>query len=225
MNHNAYLFSTADSQFKFLRRFEDMYRNCEDPHGQSHELQRVDYQIVLGVLNRTMAGFPPQTARRSILDVGCGLGYFTAQLKHSFPESDVSGCDISQTAVEKAAAIAPQCEFFTLDLKDLTSAAERRYDVLVAMHVLCYFTDEEIHRVVGNLGALLNPGGYVIVGHHLPPKMSFGRFIQSLDDARSLFGASGFGIRVGIDLQNEIDMTYANDPVGRNLYFLAQKAR
>jgi 2-polyprenyl-3-methyl-5-hydroxy-6-metoxy-1,4-benzoquinol methylase len=225
MSHNEYLFSTKDSQFRFLRRFEDMYRNCEDPHGQSHELQRADYQVVLGVLNRAIAclrRIPGAPVR--ILDVGCGLGFFTAQLKHSFPDAEVHGCDISETAVAKATAMAQACEFYTIDLKAAAPATSRTYDVLVAMHVLCYFTDEEIHAVVNRLHAMLDPGGYVMVGHHLPPKMSFGRFIQGLDSARSLFAASGLAVRVGIDMHNELDLTYANDPVGRNLYFLAQKA-
>lgn len=226
MSHNQYLFSISGQQFQFLRRFDDMYRNCEDPHGQSKELDRIDYQMVLGMLSRAIA--QPGAASSAdagaprVLDVGCGLGYFTAQVKRAFPHSTVAGCDISATAVEKARVVAPQCEFFTLDLKDKTPPAAS-WDVVMALHVLCYFLDEEIDGVVANLNAMVKPGGYVLAGHHLPKKMSFGRFIQGLEDARALFGRHGFTLRLGLDLHNDLDLTYANDPVGRNLYFLVQK--
>lgn len=224
MNHNDYLFSTAGQQFTFLRRFEDMYRNCEDPHGQSKELQRIDYQIVLAVLDRAILSLGGETKRVRVLDVGCGLGYFTSHIQKAFPTADVSGCDISTTAIEKAKAHAPQCSFFPVDLKARASLPNRSYDVLVSLHVLCYFTDEEIRDVVQNLHRLLEAGGFVLIGHHLPEKMNFGRFMQNLDDARTLFESNGFALRFALDITNHLDMTYAGDAVGRNIYFLAQKA-
>ena len=223
MNHNEYIFSTANAQFQFLRRFEDMYRNCSDPHGQSSEIGRVDYQLVLSILNRALTSLPQRSAALRLLDVGCGLGFFTAQLKRSFPTAEVAGCDISPTAVAKAAARAPECQFFAADLKNLVAESPRGYDALVAMYVLAYFTDAEIDQVVGNLRDLLNPGGFFMAAHHLPAKMNFGRFIISLEDARALFGRHGFTVRLGVEMHDELDMTYANQPVGHNLYFLAQK--
>ena len=54
MNHNDYLFSFSNSEFRFLRRFDEMYKNCEDPHGQSKAIYRIDYQIVSSVLDRAL---------------------------------------------------------------------------------------------------------------------------------------------------------------------------
>jgi SAM-dependent methyltransferase len=222
VNHNDYVFSISADGVKFLRRFEEMYQNCADPHGQSKELQRIDYQIVLGVLARALQTRPGVEQPR-ILDVGCGLGYFTARVEEFLPEAQVAGCDISATAVEKAAKAAPKCTFFTADLNDRRTLPEGKYDLALVLHVLQYFTDDEIGAVIGNLYRLLSPGGFVLAGHHLPKKMSFGRFITSLEEAKTLFQAHGFTMRLGIDMTNDLDMTYANEPVGRNLYFLAQK--
>lgn len=223
MHHNDFLFAINGPQFTFLRRFEDMYSNCEDPHGQSKELGRLDYQIVAGLVSKLVQGVGRTGRAARILDVGCGLGYFTAQVQTLFPEAQVSGCDISTTAVAKAAANAPACTFFSMDLKDRASLPARTYDVLMALHMLCYFTEDEIGDVVGNLNSLTEPGGYVVVGHHLPKQMRFGRFMQDIDGARALFGSRGFTLRVTMDLTNDLDVTYAGDAVGRSIYFLAQK--
>ena len=222
MNHNDYVFSISADGVKFLRRWEEMYQNCTDPHGQSRELQRADYQIVLGVIARTLQARSGLEQPR-IIDVGCGLGYFTARVSESFPEAHVAGCDISATAVKKAVEAAPKCTFFTVDLKDRRSLPNSSYDLALVLHVLPYFTNDEIDTVIGNLYRLLSPGGFVLAGHHLPKKMSFGRFITTLDDAKGLFEAHGFAMRLGIDMTNELDLTYAGEPVGRNLYFLAQR--
>src|SRR5438105_518278 len=221
MNHNDYLFCLSNGQFRFLRRFDEMYQNCEDPHGQSKAIHRIDYQIISSVLDRALlslagAGRPPR-----ILDVGCGLGYFTAQMHKLFPDAEVSGCDISPSAIDKARIHAPECKFFPLDLKDGAGVPPRSYDVIVALHMLCYFTDTEIDGVVNNLHRMLQLGGFVLVGHHLPKQMSFGRFIRCLDDARALFESHGFALRVALDVTNELDRDHAGDPVGRSIYFLA----
>lgn len=222
LKHNDFIFSNADGQFRFLRRFDEMYRNCEDPHGQSQELQRTDYHLVATLIERALAAVAGKGAK-TVLDVGCGLGYFTSHIKRLFPQLHVAGCDISATAVEKARARAPECEFFVADLKN-SPAHELYGDVLVALDVLYYFTDEEIGPVVRNLHGMVRDAGFLLVGYHLPERMSFGRYIRSLDDARTLFEANGFRFRFTLDVVNDLDTTYTGDAVGRHIYFLAQKA-
>lgn len=223
MNHNDYIFSTAGGNFTFLRHFEEMYKNCDDPHGQSKELQRVDYQLVLAVLKKVILSFASDVEPLRILDVGCGLGYFTSHVKQLFPNADVSGCDISTTAIEKAASFEPQCSFVPMDLKVRSSLPNRAYNILVALDVLYYFTEKEIVDVVQNLYQLLEAGGFLLVGYHLPKEMKFGRYIRSLDDAKALFEEVGFTFRLTFDVVNCLDKTYAGNYVGRHIYFLAQK--
>jgi len=222
MNHNDYLFSNADGEFKFFRRFEEMYRNCEDPHGQSRELQRFDYGMVSVMLDRALAALELGREQASILDVGCGLGYFTTYIKKLLPMTNVAGCDISATAIAKAKANAPECDFFTADLKSRASLPRMSCDVVVALHVVCYFTEDEIPTVVQNLRALTKVGGFLLIGHHLPERMSFATYMRSLDDARRLFEPNGFKVRLAVDLTDNFELTYSGDPVGRNIYVLAQ---
>ena len=222
--HNDYIFSNDGGRFRFLRRFDEMYQNCEDPHGQSKELQRTDYHLVATMLSRVMCSLQDSAKPARILDVGCGLGFFTSHIKKLFSAADVSGCDISETAVAKAMARVPQCKFFTADIKDGASLPRCTYDVLVALDVLYYFTDEEITNVLHNLHRLLENGGFLLVGYHLPKEMNFGRYIQSLEDARVLLESKGFSFRLTLDVINDLDKTYVGDPVGRHIYFLAQRS-
>ena len=224
MNYNDYIFSTVGGQFTLLRQFEAMYKNCVDPHGQSQELRRVDYQLVAAVLHRALVSFKAEQRPVRILDVGCGLGYFTSHIKERFPDADVFGCDISSTAIEKAAARVPQCNFFPLDLK-LSTSHSSAYDILIALDVLYYFTEVEIFEVIHNLHRLLENTGFLVVGYHLPDQMKFGRYIRSFDDAKALFEPAGFRFRLTWDVVNNLDENYAGNPVGRHIYFLAQKVQ
>lgn len=217
MNHNDYLFRKDAEGFTFLRQFDDMYQNCPDPHGQADAPGRIDYQMVL-TLCPSLVG---QKSNPSVLDVGCGLGYFTRHLKRALPGAIVRGCDISHTAVERAGFQVPQCQFFHLDLK--APPPETAFDLILAMHVLCYFTEDEIAGVIGNLRAMLAPGGYLVVGHNLPDEMSFGRYMRSLADAKALFEAHGFAMRFSMDLTDNLGTTYAGTAIGRGLYFAVQK--
>ena len=224
--HNDYLFQIEDDELLFLRQFDEMYHNCQDPHGQTKVLTRIDYQFV-GQLTRRLTELLHQDKSRhrlNILDLGCGLGTFTQYLKKSFTDAEVSGCDISETALEKARISAPDCDFFMLDLKEKPSN-EKTFDLLIALHVLCYFTEDEIRNVIRHLGILMNPGAFLLVGYHLPENMRFGRYITSLNDARCLFELESFSMRFGMDIMDDLDVTYAGSPVGRNIYFVVQKSR
>lgn len=222
MNHNQFIFTHHDGRITLLRKFEEMYRQCPDPHGQSEEMARLDYQLILTVVRRALMAKGPTSPVR-VLDVGCGLGYFTAQLKCEFPAAQVAGCDISPTAVATAAKNAPGCDFFEFDLKRPVSSPAGPYDLLVALDVLYYFTEEEIPRVLANVSGLLASQGMVLVGYHLPKVMNFGRYIQNLEDARGLFARHGFTFCFTWEVNNDLDVTYAGDPVGRHIYFLARR--
>lgn len=223
MGHNDYIFSKEAGEFRFLRRFEDMYRNCDDPHGQSCELERLDYQLVTIALRKILSGPRDSDRPARVLDLGCGLGFFTSHVKSLFPSAEVSGCDISTTALEKARRRSPDCTYFPIDLKLSQTLPARTYDVVIALDVLYYFTDVEIADVVMNVGSLVEVGGFLLAGYHLPEEMSFGRYIRGLNDARELFTPRGFEFCLTLDVNNSLDTTYSGDVVGRHIYFVAQK--
>ncbi len=225
-HHNDFIFRREDEGVRFIRDFEGMYAHCEDPHGQSQELRNLSYQLVAKTLERAATELTAQGQRDlSILDIGCGLGYFTGFIKHLIPQAFVCGIDIAASALAKAARIAPDCVFEVADLKapSLSVAAGRSFHIAVALDSLYYFQDDEIGQVLRNICALLADGGFLMVGYHLPEQMNFGRYIRSLDDARTLMSQHGMRIVYSFDVYNDLDQTYAQAPTGRHLYFLARK--
>ena len=160
----------------------------------------------------------------SIMDIGCGLGYFTEHLKKRFPTADVRGVDISLAALAKASRRATDCVFQQIDLKTLHPInLGTQFDVLVALDCLYYFKEDEIDRVLTNICTLMADGGFLVVGYHLPDTMKFGLYIRSLDDARSLFETHGMSIVYSFDVEDGLEIAYTGRPVGRHVYFLAKK--
>lgn len=95
-----------------------------------------------------------------ILDVGCGEGYITEEIKRAFPDSDVHGMDYSLSAVRKAHASFPHISFSVGD------ALQRHYpeglfDVVVYNNLWEHVTDPI--GLANRAKEVLRPGGYVIV--------------------------------------------------------------
>jgi SAM-dependent methyltransferase len=70
----------------------------------------------------------PTTGRA--LDFGCGQGIFTQVVKDALPEWDVSGCDLSETAVEIATRRFPSCSFF---VAGHSPAGTKNFDLLLIL--------------------------------------------------------------------------------------------
>lgn len=224
-NHNDFIFKVEENELRLLRDFDGMYTHCEDPHGQSKLMDNLSYQLIITAVER-VAGIlsADSTESLSIMDIGCGLGYFTARLKQKFPAAFVRGMDISRAALERASKIASGCSFLQADIRTFDSAElGDTFDIVIALDCLYYFAEDEIDQVLTNIASLLVEGGFLVVGYHLPDKMRFGRYIRSLSDANSLFQSHGMAIVYSFDVQNSLDQTYAGSPVGRHLYFLARK--
>ena len=224
--HNDYIFKRDGDEVVLIRDFEGMYRNCEDPHGQSMEMDNLSYHLVGTVLDRAVSILQRSTAAPlAIIDIGCGLGYFTAHLKHRFPFAHVCGVDISVAALQRAKCMAPACRFEHVDVKspDLRVEGGKRYHLAIAMDTLYYFKDDEIAGVMNNVRGLIADHGYLMVGYHLPQEMRFGRYIQSLEDAKRMISRHNFELVYSFDVHNMLDKSYDGQCLGRHLYFLARK--
>lgn len=75
---------------KFIGEFESMYQNvAEVPWHQDKTAYDLICEFDLTILRH----FYSKCKWRKILDVGCGLGYFTSRLKKNFFNCKVVGCD------------------------------------------------------------------------------------------------------------------------------------
>jgi SAM-dependent methyltransferase len=70
---------------------------------------------------------------QSIIDVGCGPGYFLAHIDQAGFAGELSGCDFSESAISSAAQNCPRAELF---LHDVYQPLKKSYDVLTCMETL-----------------------------------------------------------------------------------------
>lgn len=151
------------SDGRFVGKFEDMYRNAAEVPWHQHETVNAVFSDLTVTLLRRQH---PQ----SLLDVGCGLGYMAARLKHEIPElMRVVGLDVSETAVMKARAMFPEIEFRAGTVSTDLGGCEH-FDVVVSKDVLWYVLDD----LPGYLSALVNKSKrWVYIGQSFPERRPF----------------------------------------------------
>ena len=119
MNHSTDYHDYIFKDGKLIGKFDEMYKCSEQiPWHQDKTAYSVFSDIDIAILK--------QYKYDSILEVGCGLGYFSNRLYKelcsnnnepsplSFPQ--VTGIDVSQTAIEKASKQFPEIRFIVGDL-------------------------------------------------------------------------------------------------------------
>ena len=144
----------------FVGKFEEMYQ-AEDTENydswHQDDMRLLTKQISLVLLNRYNFN--------NVLDVGCGKGAFTHLLKKE--NNQVTGIDISKTAIEKAKARFPDISFSCVDLtkdsyKTLPFFA-RHYDLLIFLEVLSYLPNWS--DVIGDFSRI---GNYMLITLDIP---------------------------------------------------------
>ncbi len=81
---------------------------------------------------------------RTVLDVGCGDGTYTAELKAALPQVRFVGLDAAAKAVEGAAVNHPSCEFLVGDACDYSTWPQERFDLAIARGVLHHLPDAKL---------------------------------------------------------------------------------
>jgi SAM-dependent methyltransferase len=120
-----------------------------------------------------MAQQPPLEVRRveelldevgrpvgSVLDFGCGRGGWVPVLERAFPGAELTGIDISATAIARAAADFPAHRFERFD-GERAPSEDGSFDLVFSYHVLEHVRDLE--GTTAEIARLLSPGGQACV--------------------------------------------------------------
>ncbi len=82
----------------------------------------------------------------SICDFGCALGQATQLLATTFHNSEVTGQDISESAIAEAKKLFPRLTFMS---DDLLASSEKKYDIMFSSNTLEHFYNP--HEVINQL--------------------------------------------------------------------------
>ncbi|AGY56723.1 class I SAM-dependent methyltransferase [Gloeobacter kilaueensis] len=96
----------------------------------------------------------------SVLDYGCGQGRWATVLAEQFPAAQVTGIDISQTAIARAQQRFAMHRFVAFD-GERAPFADGSFDLLFSYHVLEHVIDLE--AVVADMARLVKKGGYLCI--------------------------------------------------------------
>ena len=121
---------------------------------------RACYALRGEVLGRALAASGLEPRGLSVLDVGCGTGFWTAWYLDR--GATYTGLDITRTSVERLRQAYPQAAFLLSDVSDAELPAT--YDLVNAFDVLYHITDDaNWEAAVSRLSRAVRPGGALLV--------------------------------------------------------------
>lgn len=107
----------------------------------------------------------------SVLDAGCGQGYFARFYRCAFPAAAYVGLDISERAVRYLRQTVPGAEFYVGDLCDWVDPRGRTFDVVQSFDVLHLILDDDVWmRALATLSERLADGGVLLATAALPER-------------------------------------------------------
>lgn len=128
--------------------------------GLSLAYNRACYALRRTVLDRTLAAERLDPRGRSVLDVGCGSGFFTAYYLER--GARVTGIDIAPTSIERLRRRHADATFLLGDVSE--TPIDSRYDLVNAFDVLYHIVDDaRWETAVRHLARAVTPGGALLV--------------------------------------------------------------
>tara|TARA_B100000519_G_scaffold194316_1_gene197921 strand:- start:524 stop:1159 length:636 start_codon:yes stop_codon:yes gene_type:complete len=210
MNHHRYIYDKG----KFIRDFDTMYSNIDDPHGQKASSSNLSHKLYIKILQEIIAN----NKGNKWYDFGCGLGYFTKVISKYFEKVSVTGIDISESAINKINNDNFKCG--DVLNKNFISKLDKS-DTISFFESLYYFNEDEIPIVKENVDQLLKNDGHLIATYHLPVDMNYGRYITSLNDLKEFF--RDYKLVYGSDFTDNHSKNYDGNYFGRHLFAIFQK--
>lgn len=103
----------------------------------------------------------------NILEYGCGIGLNLRYFKQYFPDSRISGCDISEKSVKFAAKDNDKTELFIINQRSLEERKEK-FDIIFVSCVFHHIAPELRSESIRHIYNLLKPGGVLYIFEHNP---------------------------------------------------------
>ena len=171
--------------------FEHMFSRAsqgEDLWGhQWRAIQRYRYLITFDLVREHLSARSGQR----IVDLGCGLGDFTAMLHRANPGNEVWGVDIAETAIAAATSRFPDIKFTPGALPELQVPGS--FDGISALECINYLAPADRRLAMRTIAERLSPGGWFLFSGHLSREKSDARYFSELEVLETMRDA-GFTI-------------------------------
>jgi len=137
--------------------FEGLFANGADPWRYETAYEQLKYEQTLSLL--------PSRRPARALELACAEGHFTRQL--AARADTLVAVDISQVALDRAAARCADCKNVRFERLDLTSdQLPGTFDLVVCSEVLYYVGDAAaLANACQKLADALRPGGHLLLAH------------------------------------------------------------
>ena len=126
---------------KLIGEFEQMYQDHKFPWNQNIREQYASDKAL--TINKVQSIQAKRNKPINIIELGCGLGYFTNRIKSSLPKNcNVMGIDVSNTAIYKAKQLFPDCQFTVSDILDFEVYRKFNPDIILMPQITWYVLEK-----------------------------------------------------------------------------------
>jgi predicted TPR repeat methyltransferase len=205
---SGHLPATARAHPEYVRAVFEGYAERFDAH-----LIALGYRVP-GLFRQMLQRLRPDGAPGAVLDLGCGTGLALLTVADLL-DGPVVGVDLAPAMLDIARRRGLYAELHTRDLSDFLAEESRRFTLILAADVFCYFGD--LAPVLRAIAARLTPGGLLLLSleaatqatapWHLQPR---GRYAHHPDHLRAAAAAAGLAL---VELTQEPLRQEAGAPV------------
>lgn len=96
----------------------------------------------------------------NLLDLGCGQGHITGEIKKNYPEFEISGLDYSLSAIQYANNHFPEIDFIVANAYE-PPYVENYFDIVICNNLWEHVPDPL--TLLKSIDRIIKPGGYVII--------------------------------------------------------------
>ena len=170
---NNYVFEKdKDGKLIFIGDFDGLYKDEDDPWLQSCKDEN-EMSKYYNFSRNNLINLIEKYDLNNILEVGCGLGVTTDYIKSSL-KVDITGMDISKTAIDKAQQEYTDIDFINGNIINYQS--DKYYDTIILMQILWYIL-ETWEDTIENCCNLLSIGGNILFSQAFLKEQRYGNDI------------------------------------------------
>ena len=119
------------------------------------EYARIQHRIAKELISNC-----PAEKKQTILDLGCGTGYCLPLLKHSYPNANITGADLSKGMLDFAKSHYPEFSYQIADAENLPFS-ENAFDLIYSNFAVQWCDD--FANVLSEAYRCLKPGGHLVL--------------------------------------------------------------